>query len=85
MNDHHQNQENHDHGPMVTIIVNEKQVQIHRGNQSVAEIKQAGNIPLAYDLSQIIEGILKPLSDDGHVTIKGGEEFVGNPKDSSSS
>jgi len=74
-----------DHGPFVTIEVDNVPVQIHRGHHTVAEIKTAGHVPLAYDLEQIVHGKLIPLPDDGSVTIKGGESFVGHPKDNQSS
>jgi hypothetical protein len=72
------------HGPLVTITINSKPYEIHRGHQKVSEIKTAGNVPLADDLEQVVEGKLVPLSDDGAVTIKGGEIFVSHPKDSGS-
>lgn len=72
-------------GPNVTIQVNEQAVTIHRGRRTVAEIKNAGGVPLAHDLEQVIDGQLTPLPDDGAVIIKGGEEFFGHPKDSGSS
>jgi hypothetical protein len=75
-----------DHGnAVVTITVDNKPVNIHRGRQSVSEIKRLGGVPAADELAQVNEGQpLKPLADDGHVVIKGGEEFVSYPKDSSS-
>ena len=69
------------HGPIVTIVINNNDVEVHRGRRTVAEIKQAGNVPLADDLEQIIDGKLDPLPDDGAVTIKGCEKFVSHPKD----
>jgi hypothetical protein len=76
-----------DHGnAVVTITVNNTPVKVHRGRQSVSEIKRLGGVPAADELAEVIEGqALKPLADDGHVVIKGGEEFVSYPKDSSSS
>ncbi|MFA6411794.1 MAG: hypothetical protein WCW53_03790 [Syntrophales bacterium] len=79
------NQEKPEHGPMVTIIIDNKSIQIHRGHRSVAEIKIAGGVPLAYDLEQVIHGKLVPLPDGGSVTIKGEEQFVSHPKDSQAS
>jgi hypothetical protein len=76
------NEHGHDE---VFITVNGKQVRIHRGRQSVAEIKTAGGVPLADDLEQVIEGRLVPLPDDGSVTIKGDEVFISHPKDSAAS
>jgi hypothetical protein len=74
-----------EHGPIVSINVNNEDYRIHRGRQTVGEIKTAGHVPLADDLEQIIEGKLVPLPDDGAVTIKGGERFVSHPKDAGSS
>jgi hypothetical protein len=76
---------NGQHGPEVTITVDNKPVQIHRGRRSVAEIKSAGGVPLADDLEQVIDGEMKLLPDDGHVVIHGGEVFVSHPKSTSSS
>lgn len=76
-----------DHGKdAVSIKVNDATVEIHRGRQPVSEIKWLGGVPAADELAQVTEGQpLKPLADDGSVVIKGGEEFVSYPKDSSSS
>lgn len=73
------------HGPMVNIVVDNEPVTIHRGRASVADIKSAANVPLAYDLEQVVAGTLTLLPDDGAVTIKGGEIFVSHPKDAASS
>lgn len=70
----------------VSIKVNDTPVEIHRGRQTVSEIKRLGGVPAADELAQVTEGQpLKPLADDGFVVIRGGEEFVSYPKDSSSS
>jgi len=72
-------------GSIVSITINNTRKEIHRGRQTVAEIKAAGNVPLADDLEEVLENKLVPLPDDGAVTIKGGEVFVSHPKDSASS
>ena len=83
--------EDHGHGngghgnEDVSISINGVTKQIHRGSHTVAEIKTLGDVPLADDLEQVIDGKLTPLPDDGRVTIKGGEIFVSHPKDSGSS
>ncbi len=74
-----------DHGPNVSVTINNVEKEIHRGRQTVAAIKTAGDVPLADDLEQVIDGKLTLLPDDGAVTIKGGEVFVSHPKDSGSS
>ena len=72
-------------GPNVTIEIDGRSIIIHRGHQTVVAIKQAGGVPLAYDLDQVIDGKLKPLTDDGAVTLKGGEVFISHVKDGGSS
>ncbi len=79
------NNETKEHGPNVSIFIDNVERLIHRGHQSVVAIKEAGKVPIAYDLEQIIEGTLTPLPDDGAITIKGEEKFVSHPKDSGSS
>lgn len=63
-------------GPFVTITINGKPYSIHRGRNTVTEIKQAGKVPLTEELAQEINHKLDPLADDGAVTIKGGEIFI---------
>lgn len=72
-------------GPEVTIKINNVDYRIHRGRQTVAAIKTVGQVPLADDLEQLIDGKLTLLPDDGAVTIKGSEVFLSHPKDSGSS
>ena len=72
-------------GPEVVIKVNNVDRTIHRGRQTVLEIKTVGKVPLADDLEQVVDGKLVLLPDDDGVTIKGGEVFVSHPKDSGSS
>ena len=72
-------------GPNLTITVNGQPVTIHRGHQTVAAIKTAGGVPLADDLSQVIDGNLVLLDDNGGVTLKGNEVFVSSPKSGAAS
>lgn len=69
----------------VTITINNEEYSIHRGRQSVSEIKGIGGIPQADVLEQLIDGQLVELDDNGAVTIKGGEQFISHPRDSASS
>jgi len=75
----------HEHGPLVTITVDTKTYKIHRGHQTVVEIKTIGGVPLAFELEQLVDGKLTPLPDDGAVTLKGGEVFLSHPKDGGAS
>ena len=73
------------HHGIVTITVDNKPVQIHRGRQSVAEIKSLGGVPAAFDLDEVVAGKLVQLPDDSHVVIKGEEVFLSHPKSGHSS
>ena len=72
-------------GPDVHITVNGESRLIHRGHQTVVEIKKVGGVPLADELEQVIDGKLTPLADDGAVTIKGGEIFMSHVRSGGSS
>ena len=80
-----QDNKDHEHGPLVTITVDTKPYKVHRGHQTVADIKKVAGVPLAFELEQLINGKLTPLADDAAVTIKGGEVFLSHPKDGGAS
>ena len=63
----------------VCITVDNVELEIHRGRQTVVEIKTLAGVLLADELNQLIDGVLTLLPDDGSVTIKGGEVFVSQP------
>ena len=69
----------------VKITIDGVSRQIHRGRQTVAEIKTVGGVSLVDELSQVINGKLDPLADDGSVVIKGEEAFVSNRRSGASS
>jgi hypothetical protein len=72
-------------GPEVHITINGVSRVIHRGRRTVVEIKTLGEVPLADELEQLIHGKLTPLSDDGAVTVKGGETFMSHVRSGGSS
>lgn len=72
-------------GQIVKITVNRVTYEIHRGRQTVKAIKELANIALADQLELVACGYLEPLSDDGVVTLKGGEVFLSHPRDGGSS
>ena len=64
-----------DHGnDMVTVYVNDVAVPIHRGRQTVAAIKAAGNVP-STDILYLMPNYEAPLNDNDSITIKGEERF----------
>jgi len=64
----------------VTITINDKPYEGHRGRQTVVYLKDLGGVPQNYELDEVKDGRLVPLDDDGSVTIKGGEVFKSNLK-----
>jgi hypothetical protein len=72
-------------GPEVKITINGASKVIRRGRHTVVEIKKLGEVPLADELEQLIEGKLTPVADDGAVTIKGGEVFLSHVRSGGSS
>lgn len=75
-----------DHGAsLVEVTIDDNLRKVHRGRQTVVDLKNLAGVALAYDLDQFIDGKFVPLKDDGAVTIKGGEVFISHPKDGSSS
>lgn len=64
---------------MVEIRVNNVARTIHRGRRTVAEIKTAGGVVPADELSQLVDGRFVGLPQDGSLVIRGGEVFQSNP------
>jgi hypothetical protein len=82
----HDDHQDHEHGSqLVTVKINGKDVRIHRGRQSVAQLKVTGHVEPAEELEQVINGVFTPLPDDGSVVIKGGEVFVSHVRASAGS
>ena len=80
----HKTEVAHEGQAFVMITINNNPFSIHRGRQTVAEIKRLGGVPQADVLEQLIDGKLTPLPDDGAVTIKGGEVFLSHVRDGGS-
>ena len=68
------------HGPEVTITINNAPYQVHRGRETVVYLKEIAGISQSFELDELEDGRLVSLADDGSITIKGGEEFKSNLK-----
>lgn len=64
----------------VAITINGHTYQVRPGNHLVAELKTIPqpNIPKEDTLCEMVGGVLTPLDQKAHVTIKGGEVFASN-------
>jgi hypothetical protein len=68
------------HSPEVSITINNKPYEVHRGRQTIVYLKEIGEVPQNYELDEVKDGQLVRLDDDDSVVIKGGEVFKSNLK-----
>jgi uncharacterized protein YabE (DUF348 family) len=67
------------HGTEVSVTIDGKLYALPSGSHLVADIKKKASISAADSLDQDVNNLLKPLPQDGSVTIVGGEVFVSFP------
>jgi hypothetical protein len=75
--------QDHEHpqiGPTVTVTVETKETQVHRGSWVIAEFKKEVGVDASRALDEVIAGEFKPLDDNQRITIKGGEVFVSHAR-----
>lgn len=68
--------ENHTHDKIVTVTLDGNPKEIERGNYPVSTLKQQLGVPADYELDEVKHGEFKPLEDNAHTEVKGGEIFV---------
>jgi len=78
VNDHEEDKSRH--RSEVTITLNNKPYEVHRGRQTVVYLKELGEVPQNYELDEVKDGQLVRLDDDAIISIKGGEVFKSNLK-----
>ena len=72
-------QETPQHGkPSTTVIItiDGAAKQIERGSYVVSKLKELLGVPADYELDEVKNGEFKPLQDNQHTAIQGGEVFV---------
>jgi len=75
----------HNHGnDMVSILVNEKAVPIHRGQHLVSEIKVTGDVP-STDILYKMPDYEVALNDNDKIIIHGNESFKSSAPSGASS
>ena len=72
-------------GREVTVTVDGKPHEVHRGSYVVSEFKKLIGVDASRELDEVIHGELKPLQDNAHIVIKGGEVFVSHVRTGGSS
>lgn len=70
---------------LVTVTINGNAKQIHRGSDTVTELKVLLGVDAAQELDAVIGGEFKPLEDTQRLTIKGGEIFISHARRGGSS
>lgn len=81
----HHSERHPDTGPKVTIKVNGADMEVHRGRYAASELKAMFGVGAEQELDLVIDGQFKPLGDDEHVVLKGGEIFVSHARCGASS
>jgi len=64
------------HETLVTIALDGISREIERGSYQVAKLKEILSVPPDYELEEVKNGDFKPLKDQQHTAIQGGETFV---------
>jgi len=81
----HHHDQSPDTGPMVTIMVNGKDLEIKRGSYLGSELKAALGVEAAKELDTVVDGEFKALADNERIVLKGGEMFVSHARCGASS
>jgi hypothetical protein len=74
------------HKQLVRVKIDgDRTVELAAGNYLVAELKVKLGVAPESELEIVDDGQFRPLADDGHIHIRGGEEFVSHVRSGGSS
>lgn len=66
-----------DHGRnLVSVELNGVAKKIRSGKYTGRTLKLALGVPVEHELDLVCEGEFRPIANDAHIEIKGGEKFV---------
>ena len=85
---HHPEQphpDDHRHKEDVTVTVDGKSYKVPEGTYVVSEFKKLVGVDPSKELDEVVHGELKPLDDNRHIHIKGGEVFISHARQGGSS
>lgn len=68
----------------VSITINGTELKTRPGQHRGADLKRLGNVPPEYELEQVVDGRFLPVGDEDKIHLRGGEIFVGHPRNCSS-
>lgn len=78
---HHHPHPGHD----VTVTVDGVKHEVRKGDYIVSQFKNLVGVDAARELDEVVHGEFKPLDDNAHIDIKGGEIFVSHVRTGGSS
>lgn len=78
---HHHPHPGHD----VTVTVDGVKHEVRKGDYIVSQFKKLVGVDAARELDEVVHGEFKPLDDNAHIEIKGGEIFVSHVRTGGSS
>jgi hypothetical protein len=73
------------HPHKVPVTIDGARKEIEAGDYVVSALKLKLGVPADYELDQVINGEFRPLNDNAHVDIKGGEHFISHVRRGGSS
>lgn len=80
--------EGHHHphpGHEVPVTVDGVKHEVRKGDYIVSQFKKLVGVDAARELDEVVHGEFKPLDDNAHIDIKGGEIFVSHVRTGGSS
>jgi hypothetical protein len=77
--------QHHEHSTEVAVTVDGKHIKVAEGTYLVSDFKTKVGVDPNRELDEVVHGEFKPLKDDQHVHIKGGEVFVSHARQGGSS
>lgn len=73
------------HPKEVTVTVDTKPHIILEGTYAVSDFKKLVGVDPSKELDEVVHGELKPLDDNQHIHVKGGEVFISHARQGGSS
>ena len=82
---HHHHRGHHHTVIEVTVTVDSQPHKVREGEYLVSEFKKEVSVDPSRELDEVIHGELKPLEDNQHIHVKGGEVFISHARQGGSS
>lgn len=84
-NDDEDGHSKHHGSRTVAVTIDGNRKEIDSGKYLVSALKVKLGVAADYELDEVIHGEFKPLADNAHINIKGGEHFISHVRRGGSS